>query len=262
MTESEYNSKPGIRRSALWKLKKSPKHFKYELEHPSDPTQAMVFGSAVHSAVLMPEEFKKQYAVIDLDLRTKEGKAAKQAALETGKVLLTKEQFEAVNGICESLVNDPFAGKLLSGQHETPYFWKDDVTGEECKCRTDCEVDIGGQHIVVDLKTCADASTDAFMRDAMKLGYHVQSAMYCEGVKAVTGQDSTFVFVCVEKEAPYAINILQTDEAFMLYGTDEYRYLMGLYHECMTRNEWPGYAGLSGNVNTLELPAWLKKGVE
>lgn len=262
MTEAEYNSKPGIRRSALWKLNKSPKHFRYELEHPSEPTQAMIFGTAVHCAVLTPEAFSGQYTVIDLDLRTKEGRAAKQAALEEGKILLTKDQMEAVKGICVSLQNDPFARKLLAGKHETPYLWTDDITGEECKCRTDCEVDVGGQHIIVDLKTCADASTEMFMRDAVKLGYHVQTAMYCDGVKTVTGQESAFVFVCVEKEPPYAVNILQADEAFMLYGMDEYRYLLGLYHECMARNEWPGYAGLSGDVNTLELPAWLKKGVE
>lgn len=262
MTEQEYEAHSGVRRSALWNLKRSPRHFRYELEHPSEPTQAMVFGAAVHSAVLMPETFKEQYCVIDADLRTKEGRAAKQAAMEAGKTLLTKDQLEAVNGICESLTGDMFARKLLTGQHENPYFWTDDVTGEGCKCRTDCEVDIGGQHIIVDFKTCADASTDAFMRDALRMGYHVQAAMYCEGVKAVTGHESSFVFVCVEKEAPYAINILQADEAFLLYGLDEYRYLMGLYHECMEKNEWPGYAGLSGNVNTLELPAWLKKGVE
>ena len=262
MTEAEYNSKPGIRRSALWKLKKSPKHFQYELEHPSDPTQAMVFGSAVHSAVLTPEAFKEQYAVIDADLRTREGKAEKQAAMEAGKILLTKEQFEAVNGICGSLMGDAMARRLLTGQHETPYFWTDDLTGEECKCRTDCETDAGDNHVIVDLKTCADASTEAFMRDAVRMGYHVQCAMYCEGVKAVTGKESSFVFVAVEKEPPYAINILKADDAFLLYGMDEYRYLIGLYHECRTRNEWPGYAGLATDINTLELPPWLKKGVE
>ena len=263
MTETEYSLANGIRRSDLWKLKRSPAHFRYEMDHPQEPSPAMVLGAAVHAAVLTPDEFKRQYCVADFDGRTKEGKAARQAAMEAGKTLLTKEQFDTVNGIVESIRNDRFASRLLlTGQHETAYFWKDDVTGCMCKCRTDCETDIDGQHVIVDLKTCADAGTEAFMREAVKLGYSVQCAMYSEGVKAVTGKDSLFVFVCVEKTPPFAINILQADEAFRLYGTDEYRYLMGLYAQCREKNEWPGYAGLSGSVNELTLPAWLKKGVE
>lgn len=262
MNEREYDLSEGIRRSDLWKLKKSPKHFKYEMENPSDPTPAMVFGTAVHCAVLTPEVFYEQYTAAKLDGRTKGGKAERQAILESGKVILTPEQLNTISGISVAIRENQFAKRLLSGPHETPYFWTDDVTGEKCKCRTDCEVDIGGQHVIVDLKTCADASTEAFMRDAVKLGYHVQAAMYAEGVKAVTGKESAFVFVCVEKEAPFGINILQADDAFMLHGTDEYRYLLGLYHKCMELDEWPGYSGFDGSINTLELPAWLKKGIE
>lgn len=262
MTEKEYNAAAGVRRSALWKMKKSPMHFKYELEHPPEQTPALIFGSAVHCAVLTPELFDSQYWIADVDGRTKEGKAAKQAAIEAGKILLTTEQAEAINGIVEAINADPFAKRLLTGQHETPYFWNDDVTGELCKCRTDSETEIDGVHYIVDLKTCADASTDSFMRDTLKYGYATQAAMYTEGVKASTGKDSVFVFVCVEKEAPFAINILQADDAFILYGTDEYRYLLGLYHACKERDFWPGYGGLDNNINSLELPAWLKKGVE
>lgn len=262
MTEKEYNAAPGIRRSALWKLTKSPAHFKWELDHPAEPTPALVFGAAAHCAVLTPELFESQYAVTDFDMRTKEGKAAKAAAIEAGKTLLTTAQAEAVMGIARSVREDPFAGRLLAGKHETPYFWTDDVTGEACKCRTDSETDVGGTHYIVDLKTCGDAGTEAFMRDALKYGYHVQAAMYSEGVKAATGQESAFVFISVEKEPPYAVNILQCDEAFLLYGMDEYRYLMGIYHACMERNEWPAYCGLEGGVNTLELPGWIKSRVE
>ena len=262
MNEREYDLSEGVRRSDLWKLKKSPKHFRYEMEHPSEPTPALVFGAAVHCAILTPELFDEQYVTVKLDGRTKEGKAERQAILEAGKTILTPEQMNAVSGIVNAIREDQFASRLLSGPHETPYFWADDITGEKCKCRTDCETDIDGQHIIVDLKTCMDASTDAFMRDAVKLGYHVQAAMYAEGVKAVTGKESLFVFVSVEKEPPFGINILQADEAFLLHGTDEYRYLLGLYHRCRELDEWPGYAGFEGNINTLELPPWMKKGVE
>lgn len=262
MTEKEYNEAPGIRRSALWKLTKSPAHFKWELEHPPEPTAALIFGTAAHCAVLTPELFKEQYAVIDCDLRTKEGKAAKQAAPEAGKVLLSKDDFDRINGICEAVRSNRYMMRLLDGPHETPYFWTDDITGEQCKCRLDAETDIGGQHYIVDFKTCADASTDQFMRDALRMGYHVQAAMYTEGKRLATGVESVFVFVAVEKEHPYCINILQCDDAFMLHGMDEYRYLLGLYHKCCVENRYPDYTGFDGEINSLELPAWLRKAVE
>ena len=262
MTEKEYNAAPGIRRSALWKLTKSPAHFKWELEHPAGPTPALVFGAAAHCAVLTPELFESQYAVTDFDMRTKEGKAAKAVALEAGKILISKDDFERINGIAKSVQSNPYVMRLLNGPHETPYFWADDITGEPCKCRLDAETDIGGRHYIVDFKTCMDASTDQFMRDAIRQGYHVQAAMYTEGKRLATDTKSAFVFVAIEKEPPYAVNILQCDEAFLLYGMDEYRYLMGIYHACMERNEWPAYCGLEGGVNALELPGWIKSRVE
>ncbi len=262
MTEKEYNAAPGVRRSALWKLTKSPAHFKWELEHPLEPTPALIFGAAAHCAVLTPELFKEQYAVIDCDLRTKEGKVAKQAALESGKVLLFKDDFERINGIVQSVQANPYVMRLLNGPHETPYFWTDDITGEQCKCRLDAETDIGGQHIIVDFKTTRDAGTDSFMKDALKFGYHVQAAMYSEGKRLSDSIESIFVFIAVEVEPPFALNILQCDDAFTLHGMDTYRYLLGLYHKCCQENVWPSYNGFDGGVNSLELPAWLKKAVE
>lgn len=262
MTEKEYNEREGIRRSALWKLTKSPMHFKYELEHPSEPSASLILGQAVHAALLSQDDFMDQYAVALFDGRTKDGKTERAEAAEKGITLLTREQADTIRGILASVNENAAAKHLLTGLHEQSYFWTDEMTGELCKCRTDCEVDIGGGHYIVDLKTCRDASTDGFMRDAMKYGYHVQAAMYTEGVKKATGQDSLFVFVCVETEPPYAINILQADDAFMTMGKDDFRYLLGLYHECNVRDEWPGYNGLSGAINVLELPKWMKKEVE
>lgn len=262
MTEKEYNQANGVRRSALWKLTKSPAHYKWEAEHPSEPTPALTFGSAVHCAVLTPDLFAEQYAVVPYDLRTKEGKAAKQAAQEAGMTILSADDYERIQGIMQAIQNHPFAARMLEGPHETPYFWVDELTGETCKCRLDAETDVGDVHYIVDLKTCNDASTEQFMRDAIRHGYHVQAAMYSEGVKLATEKDCCFVFIAVEKEPPYAINILQCDQAFLLSGMDEYRYLLGLYHECRTQDKWPSYEGLTGEINTLELPAWMKKGVE
>lgn len=265
MTEREYNQAEGIRRSVLWEMRKSPAHLKYKLEHASEPTPALIIGQALHCKLLTPENFDNEFVILpNVDKRTKEGREVLERVLAKGqgKTQITAKDMGTVIGMWESVMSNPTAVRLLDGMHETPYFWADDLTAELCKCRTDCETDIGEMHLIVDVKTCQDADDASFMRDALKYGYDVQAAMYRDGVKAVTNQDSLFVFIAVEKSAPYAVNILQMDEGFMAYGQDRYRELLGKYHECKKRDQWPGYTGFDGEIGEMTLPPWLKKEIE
>ena len=265
MTEQEYNQAEGIRRSDLTRLQRSPAHARYAMEHPAEPTPALVFGTAVHAYILQPEEFTNQFRVTDVDMRTKEGKALKAEAAEKGITLLNSETFGQIESMAEAIKANPYATRLLTGEHETSHFWTDPETGEKCKCRTDCETDIAGVHYIVDLKTCANASTEEFTRDALKYGYFIQAAMYTEGVKADTGKDSVFVFVAVEKEPPYAVNVLQCGEDVIRIGmngngkTMGYRALMDLYHKCRTEDRWPGYEGFDNAINEISIPRWRKE---
>ena len=260
MTEQEYNKVPGIRRSLLWEIRRSPAHLKWRMDNPPEATPALIFGQALHAAVLTPEDYGRQFAVMpNADRRTKAGREAwdAAAAVAQGRTQIAFDWAEQIAGLVQAVRGNPMAARLLDGPHETSYFWADTLTGEGCKCRTDAETVIGDMHLIVDLKSCQDASTDAFMRDALNYGYDVQAAMYTDGYKAVTGREATFVFIAVEKNPPYAVNILQADTLFMQHGQDRYRHLLGLYHECRQRNQWPGYTGFDGDIASLGLPAWL-----
>lgn len=260
MTEQEYSKAPGIRRSMLWEIRRSPAHLKWRMENPPEATPALIFGQALHAAVLTPEDYDRQFAVMpNADRRTKAGREAWEAAAAEAqsRTQIAFDWAEQIAGMVQAVRGNPMAARLLDGPHETSYFWADTLTGEACKCRTDAETVIGNMHLIVDLKSCQDASTDAFMRDALHYGYDVQAAMYTDGYKAVTGREATFVFIAVEKNPPYAVNILQADTLFMQHGQDRYRHLLGLYHECRQRNQWPGYTGFDGDIASLGLPAWL-----
>lgn len=262
MTEQEYNKAPGIRRSLLWELRKSPAHLRWRMDNPPDATPALIFGQALHAAVLTPEDYGRQFAVMpNVDRRTKAGREAWDAAASEaqGRTQIAFYWAEQIAAMVQAVRGNPMAARLLDGPHETSYFWTDPLTGEACKCRTDAETVVGDMHLIVDLKSCQDASTDAFMRDALNYGYDVQAAMYTDGYKACTGNDASFVFIAVEKNPPYAVNILQADTLFMQHGQDRYRHLLGLYHECRRRSQWPGYTGFNGDIASLGLPAWLAK---
>ena len=265
MTEKEYRQHPAISRSQLFKLRKSPEKFKWQMEHPEKPTEALIFGQALHMAVLQPELYDDNFVVAPVcDKRTTVGKAVWNGFVQEaeGKTVLTAEQQMEIEAMTDKLNNEEFVKKLLNGQKEVPFFWVDKLTGEQCKCRVDCLTEIEGNTYIVDVKTAANAETDTFMRHAVKYGYNLQAAMYQEGVKACTGKECGFVFVVIEKEAPYAINILQADKAFTLHGFDLFRELIGTYHECKVSGNWWGYLGKHNIINNLPLPAYLAKEVE
>ena len=265
MTEKEYRKHPAISRSELFKITESPEKFKYYQEHPEQPTPSLIFGQLFHAMALQPETVWEQFAVMpNVDRRTKAGKEAfaEFEAQAEGKTIVSVDMVEQASAMCEALNKNEFAKKLLKGEKEKPFFWVDDMTNEQCKCRVDCLSKVGENLIIVDLKTTDNAETEAFMRSTIKYGYDVQSAMYSEGVKVNTNREPLFVFIVVEKKPPYAINILQADKLLIRRGYDIFRELIGIYHECKTTDNWWGYLGRYNQINNLALPAYLAKEVE
>lgn len=265
MTEKEYREHPAISRSELFRISESPEKFKYYQEHPEEPTPALVFGQLFHAMALTPEAVWEQFAVMpNVDRRTKAGKE-EFAEFETqakGKTIVSVDMVEQATEMCEALNRNEFVKKLLKGEKEKSFFWVDEMTGEECKCRTDALTEVGENLIIVDLKSTDNAETEAFMKSAIRYGYDLQSAMYSEGVKVNTGKEPLFVFIAIEKKPPYAINILQADKLLVRRGYDLFRELIGIYHECKTTDNWWGYLGRYNQINNLALPAYLAKGVE
>lgn len=266
MTEKEYRSSEGISRSQLWRLTESPEKFKYYEEHPQEPTPALVFGQFVHKATLEPETVFEEFAIApNIDRRTKAGKEEYAAfmAQADGKTIISQDDYQTAMEMIEAQAKAPFVLQLLKGEHEKPYWWTDELTGEKCKVRLDCITEVEGfGAVIVDYKTTADASTEAFMRQAVNYGYDFQAAMYLEGLEKSTGVKAKFVFIAQEKTAPYSINVMQADPLFIKRGADRFRELIGIYHDCKESGNWYGYMGRYDAVNNLSLPAWLAKEVE
>lgn len=267
MTEQEYRASSGISRSELWLLNPnnggSPEKFMFAKNNPGEPTPAMIFGTLAHLALLEPHRFVDEFtfAPDGLDRRTKVGKAAYAEFLENvgTRTVVTKEDWAVACLMAAEVNRFPFAEKLLDGAHEKVFRWEDDLTGEECKIRVDSIKTICGTPVIVDYKTTTDASTDAFSRKAISLGYDFQAGMYCEGVEAVMGVRPRFVFIAQEKAEPYSVNVLEADEGFIQRGRDIFRELLGIYHECKTTDNWYGYMGPNSIIGTLSAPAWAVK---
>ena len=265
ISEEEYRTHPAISRSELWRLHDSPEKFRHEKDHPGEPTPALIFGQMFHKLALEPETFYEEFTVAPrCDRRIKDGKAIwnEFLAASIGKTVVTEDDYERASAMVASVMSHPDAVKLLDGHHEVSFFWTDDYTGEECKCRADCLCTSYRIPIVVDLKTAEDASTDGFARHAVNYGYDFQAAYYGDGIAKNIGQMPLFVFITVEKKPPYAVNILQADDLFIQRGRRITRELLDTYHYCKESDDWYGYLGRENKINILSLPAWAAREME
>jgi hypothetical protein len=180
-----------ISKSGLDLINRAPAHY-YERylnpkAAPQKETHALIIGSAVHCAVLEPEEFGKRYAVGPrVDKRTKAGKEEWEAFLTAaeGLTCLDSETATLCERIMEAVRKFPAAKYLLNqGKAEEPIYWTDEAIGVDCKARPDW---LTPDNIIVDLKTTDDASPRGFAQSVKKYRYDVQAAFYWDGLEAAT----------------------------------------------------------------------------
>lgn len=252
MTEQEYRAAEGVNKSTLWNLMKSPAHYRYYLTHQREDTAAYKFGRAVHSAILTPAAYKRDFVTVPegIDRRTKAGKEEYQAFVDAsaGKEIISAEDAETVKAIVSAFKKNKEAAALLKGtKREKPIFWTDDH-GIKCKCRADAFK----AGMMIDLKTAADAETDVFSREALRYGYDVQAAHYIDGYQhTISAAMPEWYFIVIEKAEPYAINILRADIGFIDHGIILREQLIEKLMSCQEENKYPDYG-----INDLMLPYW------
>jgi len=262
-TNDEYHSGPGISKSHLDTIKSgSPRHYWQKYINPererSEPTPAMIMGSAVHTAILEPDLFPTE--VIEspgFDRRTKVGKADYEAfqAAHKGKIILDPEDYKTCLAIRDAAHTHPVAGGLLQGgKAEQSFYAYDSETGELIKCRTDYLHDSG--EMIVDVKTTEDASPDGFGKSSANYRYPVQTAWYNRVLDAAYGEHpQNWVFLAVEKTPPYAIGIyfMEPDliERAAIAANRDFMRIV----EHRRSGVWPDY-GME--PMPLTLPGWAK----
>ena len=255
-----YHSCDGVSKTGVMKLRRSPAHFK-ATDSEKDPTPALVMGSLGHTMILEPHKLHDEYIVApEISRRSNSGKDAwAKFQQEAGdRQIISAEQLEQVKLIQSAVRAHPFAGPALSGGHsEQSYFWHDPLTGVLCKCRPDYVKTTRSGDWLLDLKTAEDASPEAFAKACANFGYHISAAMSLDGYAHVTGRlPLAYLFVVVEKSAPYGIAVYQLEQSAIEHGRDQYQDALCLYRECESTGEWGCYPV---KTQTIDLPKWAYK---
>lgn len=240
-----YQKWPAVNQSSLKLLKQTPARARWVMENPSDPSDEVVIGNAAHCLILEPDDFNLRYLKnIEGDGRRTDIKFARAEIRETaekyGLTVLSHDDFFLVHSWAEAVLKTDKASQLLrESTKELSAIWLDSATKQTCKARLDAWAEQSG--VVIDVKTCADASPAAFARSIWNFGYHNQAAFYRTALRALGFSPEHHVFICIEKSAPYCVAVYRLDDAIINAGELENQELLRLWATCARDNNWPGY---------------------
>lgn len=166
--------------------------------------------------------------------------------------MLSEDDGEQVRQISTAVHAHTSAAKLLTNGHaEVAVF--SEIDGQPVKCKCDY---LRENVAVIDLKTTDDASEKGFMKSVLNYGYHQQAAFYLDVMQAVGQPVGRFIFVVVEKTAPFLVAIHELSDEFIEIGRELNRQALVTYGECCATGNWHGY---DENITVISPPAWAIK---
>lgn len=257
MSDVEYHADPveggSLSSTGARAILKSPARFTWDREHRVEKTTFDV-GHAAHAKVLgigspvivYPDEHLTPSGNVSTKGATTLWAAEQRAA---GLVPVTPDQMADVDAMAEAVLAHTEARALLErpGKSEQSLFAPDPQTGVWLRARIDRLDDKGpGRTFADDLKTTTDASPREFARTAARYGYDLQAEFYRHALRLARGDDDiAFLFIAVEKTAPYLVSVVELVEDFITTGHDRMRRAIATYKRCRDADEWPGYPGIS-----------------
>lgn len=225
-------------------------------------SDALEFGKAFHCRVLEPEKFDDQ-VVVFTDGKTRQSqKYEKFHFLPENKdriILLEKEQDKLEIMANAVLADGSYSKEIIQAPgnlFEQRIDWED--IESEIPCKGFLDIHNPMNRIIADLKSVQSAEPETFSKQCANNGYHQQAAFYADGINTIEDTDEyeKFLFICVEKAAPYQVAVYETDTQFIEVGRARNRPLIDLFAKCLKNNHWPAYPN---HAVTLELPRWANR---
>jgi len=259
----DYDDLEGDHYSTLKEMARSPKHYRWRLQHPRPQTHSTGLGHISHTAVLEPGRFLTDFVLMPDKWPGRDTKAVRSGKVweafrdeNAGKTIISRDDYRTAIALSESVRADEVAMMYLGcGRAEVALQWHDIETGALLVGRVDwLNESIRDRPYLVDLKGTRCAETWSFQRDVAKYCYHIQAAMYVDGYKAATGVEPGYAIVAAEFEAPHDTVVYIAPDDVLDIGRDAYREWLQRKQECELAGKWPGIG--NGLPKTLVLPRW------
>lgn len=217
---------PGISSTMVKKIVE--KSYDYAIKNPFKRTPAMEFGTAFHTFMEGEVEFYNRYSV---------------GSLVPGKGHISFTDFAGIKTMADNVRSHPVAGPLLEGgDPERTFFAPCPVTEVLRKCRPDRLK----SNIMLDYKSCHDASPIGFARQARTLFYRISAKYYLDTANEAlimhpnSIKFDQFKFIAVENEEQHAVCVYDPDDRSMEKA--EYEIIGALRSISNARSQgWTGY---------------------
>jgi hypothetical protein len=277
---------PALNQSVVKHGRRSMRHLKAALDGMLEKGQsdAQRMGRALHCKLLEPDVFDKEWVTSEgccatlASGKNKGNPCGKTATLYEASTqhwfcgthakgkevveptnMLSWEQMDDIDAMCDAMKADPAIALLRQqGGREVSVVWE--VDGRPAKARLDklSEAAGGWPPTIVDLKKVrvGGGAEEAFLRAAVDYGYDIQAAWYQDAVHATTGERPVFVWVAVEEEYPYAINVLQASQSMVDFGRERYEWVLERMAQCEKVEHWPGYMR-GTRAKKVDMPPWF-----
>lgn len=262
MTDEEYHGRSELSSSGarmlLEEFDSTPAVFQFAQTHKRT-SKAYDLGHAVHAAVLGVGAEAVAYPD---DLLASNGAASTKAAKEwaeriraEGMVPMKADDLTPILAMKEAVLAQPNARALLevaTGREVSVFA---DIEGVPTRARFDALSEKTPQGIFgIDLKTSArPVSKDAFSREALKYGYHVQQEFYRDTYRVSEDDEINFIFIAVETTRPHLVAVHQLDVVYQQMGARLAKESRRIYAECTASGVWPGYPE---DVQLVSPPTW------
>lgn len=259
MSNEDYHSGEGVSKSGLDYVANNPSDYEWHKSAPVDKSKLFTLdnGSFLHCLMGEPGEIAKLFAKApELNLRTNAGRdeLAEFKQANESKIIISNDDWLKLHMMRDSAFAHPTVRMIMEaeGTNETSIFWKDKETGELLRIRPDRLIWIEGEPIIVDWKSVA--GLDRFESNAEEHRYHVQDAMYRDGVMKhfKLSQRPEFWFVPISSSincGRYPVTVTQLPDDWATDGHELYRNDLNKYHYCRANNDWL-------HVSTMKRPRW------
>lgn len=246
------DAKGFLNASSLKELLKSPAHFEYYMNNPKEETASMKFGTAIHTALLEPEEFKKDYVCLkkamlpnpDKDMRNAQNKEFKANfdADNEGKIIFTETEWNKINTMIKNVMKLPLAEKLLEEatfEPEASYYFKLPEYGWKGKIRVDYRSKV--LPIFMDVKTSKDTSINGFRKEWGNYDYALQIAYYYTYLSQFEDIDPQDIYIlAVGNTPPYLSALFHITEEELEYGMQLMNVALNRLKVCEELGYFPG----------------------
>lgn len=222
------------------------------------PTRPMILGSAVDCLVCDLRLFDAMFHVRPETIEELPWHGNRTACKEwierhSDRPILTREDVFEAQSIASAVLSDPMAAGLIEQcQTQPSVFWADKRTGLQMKGR----IDFKGPRFAADLKVVSGAKTEELAKTIDRFRWHVQAAIYSDGLEAIGEECNTFYIIAVQSGERPKVNVRYYKSDAIEFGRAEYLSQLADLKACLQGGSWHGYSGASGEVGEIDLPRY------